>query len=44
MKLTLKEIAQRTGGVLHGSDMTVYGLETDSRNVKSGCIFAAIKG
>ena len=35
MKLTLKEIAQRAGGVLHGADMTVYGLETDSRNVKS---------
>ena len=44
MKLTLKQIAGRTGGTLHGADMTVHGLETDSRNVKSGCIFAAIKG
>lgn len=44
MKLTLKEIAQKTGGVLHGGDVTVTSLEIDSRRVKNGCIFAAIKG
>lgn len=44
MKLTLNEIAQKTGGALCGCDMTVTGLETDSRRVNGGCIFAAIKG
>ena len=44
MKLTLKQIADKTGGVLHGPDMTVTRLVTDSRQVETGCIFAAIKG
>lgn len=44
MKLTLKQIADKTGGTLFGDDITVFGLETDSRRVKENCIFAAIKG
>ena len=44
MKLTLKQIADRTKGVLCGQDMTVTSLVTDSRRAEAGCIFAAIKG
>lgn len=44
MKLTLKQIANRTGGTLYGADMTVTELVTDSRSVKDGCIFAALRG
>ena len=44
MKLSLKEIAAATGGTLYGNDMTVTGLVTDSRAVKSGCMFAAFRG
>ncbi len=44
MKLTLKEIEKATGGKLYGESITVDRLATDSREVDSGCIFAAIKG
>lgn len=44
MKLKLSEIANKTGGTLVGDDLTVTDLVTDSRQVKSGSIFAAIKG
>lgn len=44
MNLKLSEIANITNGTLVGRDITVTSLVTDSRQVKSGCIFAAIKG
>lgn len=44
MKLTLEKIAQKTGGTLYGDNITVTSLVTDSRQVKNGCLFAAIKG
>ncbi len=44
MNLTLKEIADKTGGQLVGCDMTVTDLVTDSRAVKDGLLFAVIKG
>lgn len=44
MNLKLSEIANITNGTLVGRDITVTSLSTDSRQVKSGCIFAAIKG
>ncbi len=44
MKLTLSRIAEKTGGILYGDDMVVYSLETDSRRVTGGTIFAALRG
>ncbi len=44
MNLTLKTIAKATGGTLYGDDSAVFELVTDSRQVKAGCIFAALKG
>lgn len=43
--LTLKEIASSCNGILHGDEnLTITSVETDSRNVKEGTLFAAIKG
>ncbi len=44
MKLKLSDIANRINGTLIGENLTVTNLVTDSRQVTSGCIFAAIKG
>ncbi len=44
MKLTLKDIANRTNGTLYGEDRTVTSLVTDSRKVQNNTLFAAIKG
>ena len=42
--LTLKEIAEMTGGVLHGADVALDSVATDSRLVKEDQLFIAIKG
>jgi len=42
--LSLAEIAQKVGGVLHGDDLMVDSVATDSRLVKSDQLFIAIKG
>ncbi|MBQ8606242.1 MAG: UDP-N-acetylmuramoyl-tripeptide--D-alanyl-D-alanine ligase [Clostridia bacterium] len=44
MNLTLKDIANKTGGSLVGPDMTVTELVTDSRLVRDNTLFAIIKG
>ncbi len=42
--LTLKEIAEMTGGVHHGADVAIDSVATDSRLVKTDQLFIAIKG
>ncbi len=42
--LSLKDIAEMTGGVLHGVDVAIDSVATDSRLVKSDQLFIAIKG
>jgi len=42
--LTLEEIAEMTGGVLHGADVAIDSVATDSRLVKTDQLFIAIKG
>lgn len=44
MRLTLKQIADKTGGKLCGADMTVTELVTDSRKAVKNSLFCAIKG
>ncbi|MEB8430611.1 UDP-N-acetylmuramoyl-tripeptide--D-alanyl-D-alanine ligase [Cocleimonas sp. KMM 6892] len=42
--LSLSEIAQKVGGVLHGDDLMIDSVSTDSRLVKSDQLFIAIIG
>ena len=42
--LTLKQIAQLSGGQLKGEDADVYGVSIDSRQVHLGDLFVALKG
>lgn len=42
--LMLSDIAQMTGGQLHGADVAVERLERDSRNAQAGDLFLALKG
>ncbi|MCF6191228.1 MAG: UDP-N-acetylmuramoyl-tripeptide--D-alanyl-D-alanine ligase [Cocleimonas sp.] len=42
--LSLKKIAEMTGGVLHGADVAIDSVATDSRLVKEDQLFIAIKG
>ena len=44
MKLLLSEIASITGGQLHGDDVLVEGLSTDTRNLNAGELFVALVG
>lgn len=42
--LTLSQIAKMTGGVLHGEDIPVESVSTDSRNAAADQLFIALKG
>lgn len=42
--LSLSEIAQKVGGVLHGADLMIDSVATDSRLVQTNQLFIAIKG
>ncbi len=45
VKLTLGEVAQATGGALHGNpDLTIEGVAIDSRAIVPGALFVAIVG
>ncbi|GAB4264397.1 MAG: UDP-N-acetylmuramoyl-tripeptide--D-alanyl-D-alanine ligase [Methylomicrobium sp.] len=44
MNLLLSEIAQRIGGVLSGDDLAVTGVSIDTRTLKPGDLYCAIKG
>jgi UDP-N-acetylmuramoyl-tripeptide--D-alanyl-D-alanine ligase len=41
---TLHEVAQQTGGMLHGDDATYRGISTDSRTIEARALFVALKG
>lgn len=43
-QMTLSEIAAVTGGVLHGDDMAITLVGTDTRKLPIGCLFIALKG
>lgn len=42
--LMLSQIAQMTGGTLHGDDVAIARVERDSRTVQSGDLFLALQG
>ena len=42
--LTLSQIAEMTGGTLHGSDVAVESVSTDSRKIVTDQLFIAING
>ena len=44
ISLTLAEIAPALSTVLHGADLTVSGVSTDSRQISPGDLFIALKG
>lgn len=44
MNLMLSEIAERIGGVLYGEDIPIAGVSIDTRTIKEGDLYCAIKG
>ncbi len=44
MILTLKQIAEATGGTLFGEDIEINGISTDTRTISEGMLFVPIKG
>lgn len=44
MKLSLTEIAEITNGQIHGDEVVVNGLSTDTRSMKAGNLFVALVG
>ncbi|MFX4316429.1 UDP-N-acetylmuramoyl-tripeptide--D-alanyl-D-alanine ligase, partial [Enterobacter sp. 63] len=44
ISITLSQAAQVLQGTLHGQDLTIGAVTTDTRKVTSGCLFVALKG
>lgn len=44
MKLTLKEIAESTGGILRGADTVINSISRDSRDIGENCLYVPLKG
>ncbi|WP_312951853.1 UDP-N-acetylmuramoyl-tripeptide--D-alanyl-D-alanine ligase [Superficieibacter sp.] len=44
IRVTLSQLATILKGELHGSDLTLEAVTTDTRNVMPGCLFVALKG
>ncbi len=42
--VTLKTLAEISGGQLHGSDLTIADVTTDTRKVTPGSLFVALVG
>lgn len=42
--VSLKTLAEITGGILHGSDLTLSDVTTDTRKVTAGSLFVALVG
>ncbi|SUB18426.1 UDP-N-acetylmuramoyl-tripeptide--D-alanyl-D-alanine ligase [Pantoea agglomerans] len=42
--VSLKTLAEITGGTLHGSDLTLSDVTTDTRKVTAGSLFVALVG
>lgn len=43
-QMTAADIAHAVGGVLHGGDVAVTGISTDTRTIGPGMLFVAIRG
>lgn len=41
---TLQQLAEITGGTLHGGDLAIEAVTTDTRKVSAGCLFIALIG
>ncbi len=44
ISLTLGKAATLLQGTLHGQDLTIDAVTTDTRKVTAGCLFVALKG
>ena len=44
ISITLGQAAQALQGTLHGQDLTIDAVTTDTRKITSGCLFVALKG
>ncbi|MBU1238523.1 UDP-N-acetylmuramoyl-tripeptide--D-alanyl-D-alanine ligase, partial [Myxococcota bacterium] len=44
MQIALRELAEITRGRFHGPDVMIGGLSTDSRNIRPGDLFIALRG
>ena len=44
IKLNLSEVAEAVGGLLHGTDLTIQSVSTDSRAQENNELFIALKG
>ena len=44
ISLSLSQAAEVLHGDLHGQDLTIDAVTTDTRKVTAGCLFVALKG
>ncbi|MBV7435185.1 UDP-N-acetylmuramoyl-tripeptide--D-alanyl-D-alanine ligase [Cardiobacteriaceae bacterium TAE3-ERU3] len=44
MQLKLSDVAELTGGVLHGNDVPITTISTDTRTLNEGALFIALRG
>jgi len=44
ISITLSQAAAVLQGALHGQDLTIEAVTTDTRKVTAGCLFVALKG
>ena len=44
ISITLSQAAEVLHGDLHGQDLTIDAVTTDTRKVTAGCLFVALKG
>lgn len=44
ISITLSKAAAVLQGMLHGQDLTIEAVTTDTRKVTAGCLFVALKG
>lgn len=44
ISITLSQAAAVLQGMLHGQDLTIEAVTTDTRKVTAGCLFVALKG
>ena len=44
IRVSLSQLASVLNGELHGADVTVDAVTTDTRKITSGCLFVALKG
>ena len=44
ISITLSRAAAVLQGMLHGQDLTIEAVTTDTRKVTAGCLFVALKG